>query len=231
MRGNYKRIAWIIGGVLVAVLALEGRHLARFIPAIERFVDMLGPWGPGTYIVAIVVLQPLLFPNSVFGMMAGVLFGLPLGFVYYSAGVYLGNLLVYLIGRRLLRRRVVRTLERRSEIESVATAAEREGLSLVFWLRMIPVNPALFSYAFGAVEIPLRTIALGGFGMLPHLLLDVYIGSVASHMTEMAGQSHSRWEAEGVGLVLGLVAVGIVVWRVVRIAKAQIGKAGVSLER
>ncbi|MDH4281236.1 MAG: VTT domain-containing protein [Myxococcales bacterium] len=230
-RQKRKRIAWIAAGVLVAVLAFEGRHLAHFLPVMERFVERLGPSGPLIYIAAIVVLEPLLFPNTLFGWMAGVVFGLPFGFIYYAGGVYLANLLVYLIGRRLLRRPVLRALEDRADVQAALTAAKREGTSLVFWLRMLPLNPALFSYAFGAVEVPFRTIALGGFGMLPHLLLDVYIGTVAARVTEMADQSHSRWEIEGFGLVLGLIAVGIVFWRVARIAKAHIKKAGVNLDR
>jgi uncharacterized membrane protein YdjX (TVP38/TMEM64 family) len=213
------------------VLAFEGRHLAHFLPVVERFVESLGPSGPLIYIAAIVMLEPVFFPNTLLGLVAGVVFRLPLGFIYYSVGVYLGNLLVYLIGRRLLRRPVLRALEDRADIQAALTAANREGTNLVFWLRMLPLNPALFSYAFGAVEVPFRTIVLGGFGMLPHLLLDVYIGTVAAHVTEMAGQSHRRWELEGFGLLLGLIAVGIVFWRVARIARAHIKKAGVNLDR
>jgi uncharacterized membrane protein YdjX (TVP38/TMEM64 family) len=230
MTRKRKQIAWIVGGLLVAALAFEGHHLAHLLPVIERFVEGLGPWAPWIYIAAIVVLEPLLFPNSLFGLMAGVVFGLPVGFVYYSGGVYLGNLLVYLIGRRLLRRPVLHALQDRPEVQAAVTAAKQEGTSLVFWLRLIPVNPAVLSYAFGAVELSLCVVALGSFGMLPHLLLDVYIGSVAAHVTEMAGQGHSRWEIEGIGLVLGLIALGIVFWRVAGLAKAHITKAGVSLD-
>ncbi len=216
-------------GLLVAVLAFEGHRLAAFLPTIERFVATVGPWGPVMYIAAIVVVQPLLFPNTVFGLMAGVLFGLPLGFLYYFVGVYLANVLVYLIGRRVLRRPVLEALSRRPDVEAAVTAVKREGASLVFWLRMIPLSPAMFSYAFGAIEIPLLPVLVGTFGMLPHLLFDVYMGTVAAHVTEMASGGHSHWEIEGIGLVLGLVAAGIVFWRIARIAKAHLGKAGVSL--
>ncbi len=229
-RGNQKRTVWIMTAVLVAVLAFEGRHLAQFLPVMEHFVKALGPWGPLIYIASIVILEPLLFPNSLFGLTAGVVFGFPLGFLYYASGVYLGNLLVYLIARRFLRRPVLGALEHRPRVHAAVTAAKREGTSLVFWLRMVPINPALFSYAFGAVELPLRAFALGSFGMFSHLLLDVYMGSVAALVTEMAGDGHRGWGLDGVALVVGLIAVGLVVWRVVHIAKAQISKAGVSLE-
>jgi uncharacterized membrane protein YdjX (TVP38/TMEM64 family) len=230
MRRNQKRIAWIIGAALVAVLAVEGHRLAPFLPRIEHFVESLGPWGPLIYIASIVVLEPLLFPNSLFGLTGGVVFGFPRGLLYYASGVYLGNLLVYWMGRRFLRRPVLDALERRPKVQATMNAAKRDGTSLVFWLRMLPLNPALFSYAFGAVELPLRAVALGSFGMLSHLILDVYIGTVAAHVTEMAGQGHTQWEIEGIGLIGGLVAVGIVFWRVARIAKAQVREAGLSLD-
>ena len=229
-RGNPKRIIWILAAVLVAALALEGRQLAHFLPSIEHFVKSLGPWGPLILIASILILEPLLFPNSLFGLMAGAVFGFPWGFLYYASGVYVGNLLVYLIARSFLRRPVLGALERRPEVQAAVTAAKREGASLVFWLRLLPINPALFSYAFGAVELPLRAFALGSLGMFSHLLLDAYMGSVAALVTEMAGHGHRRWEIEGIALVIGLIALGIVIWRLVRIAKAQIDKAGVRLE-
>ncbi|MDH3202077.1 MAG: VTT domain-containing protein [Myxococcales bacterium] len=230
MRRNQKWIAWIIGAALVAVLAFEGHRLAHFLPRIEHFVETLGPWGPLSYVAAIVALEPLLFPNSLFGLTAGVVFGFPRGLLYYASGVYLGNLLVYWMGKRFLRRPVLDALRRRPKVQATMNAAKQEGTSLVFWLRMLPLNPALFSYAFGAVELPLRAVALGSFGMLSHLILDVYIGTVAAHVTEMAGRGHTQWEMEGIGLVGGLVAIGIVFWRVARIAKAQVREAGVSLD-
>ena len=63
--------------------------------------------------------------------------------------------------------------------------------------------------------------------MFPHMFFDVYLGTVAAHVTDMASQGHSNWEIRGVGLVFGLVAIAVVSWRVTKIAKAQIRAAGV----
>lgn len=225
-----ERIAWILAGLLIVVLAFEGRHVAHWLPQMERYVQSLGPWGPVFYVLAIVALQPLLFPNSVFGILGGVVFGLPEGLLYYTGTVYAANLLVYLLGRRVLRGPVLRALESRASLRKMVRRAKSEGMRLVFWIRLLPVNPALFSYAFGAIQVPLRAVAIGSLGMLPHLILDVYLGAVATHVTQMASHDHAHWETDGIALVAGLIVFGVVFWRIARIAKAHLGEAEPSLD-
>jgi len=212
----------VLAGIVIVILAFEGRHVAHLLPRIEYYVESLGSWGPAFYVLAIVALEPLLFPNSLFGVLGGVVFGLPAGMLYYSGAVYLANLLVYLLGRRVLRNTVLRALESRASLRGVVRRAKREGTRLVFWIRLMPVNPALFSYAFGAIQVPLRAVAIGSLAMLPHLILDVYLGAVATRVTEMAGKQHAQWEIDGIALVLGLIAFGVVIWGVARIAKAHL---------
>ncbi|MEM7136470.1 MAG: VTT domain-containing protein [Myxococcota bacterium] len=222
-----KRGLWVIAAVAIGVLLFQGHHLAHLLPRMEAWVRSLGPAAPLFFFVAVVVLEPVFFPNTLFGMTAGVVFGLWKGFLIYFFSVYMANLIVYLIGRRLLREPVLRGLEGRPQIRSAVAAAETQGTSLVFWIRLLPLNPAVFSYAFGGVRVPFRAVAIGTLGMFPHMFFDVYLGEVAAHVTEMAGAGHADWEAKGFGLVLGLVAAGVLSVRVARIARNQIHAAGV----
>lgn len=220
------RLAWALGALLIVLLAVEGHRVAGFVPQAERAIDELGPWGPLLYVAAVLVLEPFLFPNFIFGLIAGVVFGVWKGFLYYFGAVYGANMLVYLISGRLLRKPVLRQLERKPKIRDAAVAASTEGTALVFWLRLIPANPAILSYALGALRVLPRSVAIGTLGIAPHMFVDVYMGSAASHVTKMAGQGHTNWESKGVGLLLGLVAVAVVSWRIARIARAQIRAAG-----
>jgi len=209
------------------VLAFEGHRLEGLLPRIEGSVRELGPWGPIAFFAALLVLEPLFIPNTLFGITAGVVFGLWKGYVIYFASVYLASLAVYWIGRALLRRPVLGALEARPNIQNAVSAAEKRGTSLVFWIRLIPLNPAIFSYAFGAMRVPFRSVAIGTLGMFPHMFLDVYLGTVAAHVTEMASQGHANWAARGVALLVGLIAIGAVSWRVTKIAKNQIRAVGI----
>lgn len=221
-----KRVLWILAGILILVLAFQGHHLAHLLPRAEHWIENLGVWAPVIFIAAVLVLEPVFFPNTLFGMTAGAVFGLWKGYLIYFGAVYVANLIVYTIGRRALRAPVLRALDVRPSIRNAVATAEKEGTSLVFWIRLLPINPAIFSYAFGAVQVPFRSVAIGTLGMFPHMLFDVYLGTVAVHVTKMADGGHSNWEIKSAGLLLGLVAVAVLIHRITRIARAQIQAAG-----
>ena len=220
-------VLWTLGVILIVILAFEGHRLEHLLPVVEHRIEALGAWGPVIFVAALIALEPFFFPNTLFGITAGVVFGLWKGYALYFAAIYIANLIIYWIGRVALRRPVLRALDSRPQIRGAVEAASRGGSRLVFWIRLLPLNPAIFSYAFGAVQVPFRSVLLGTLGMFPHLFLDVYLGGVAAHVTTMAGQGHANWEAKGVGFVLGLVAIGAVSWQITKIARAQIGAAGV----
>ena len=223
-----KRGLWVIAVVVIVVLVFAGHWLAHLLPEMERFVRALGPAGPVFFLVAVIVLEPLFFPNTLLGITAGVVFGLWRGYAIYFASVYLANLVVYWIGRAVFRRPILRALDRQPRIRSAVEAAEAQGTSLVFWIRLLPLNPAIFSYGFGGVRVPFRAVVIGTIGMFPHMLLDVYLGTVAAHVTKMAGDAHANWEVKGAGLIFGLVAVAVLSERISKIARSQIQAAGVA---
>jgi uncharacterized membrane protein YdjX (TVP38/TMEM64 family) len=208
------RAAWLAGAFVLALVAWQGHHVARWLPQLERVIAALGPWGPLALIVAILLLGPLLFPDSIFGIAAGVTFGLAAGTVYYFLGVYLMCLAVQLVSRRWLQERVLRRLESRPRLRAAVLAVPRGGVRSTFLIRLIPVNQALLSYALGAAGVPLRFALIGNAAMLTHLLPTVYFGAAAAQVTRMAGKGHRQWEAEGVLLMLGL---GVCVWLTLQI--------------
>jgi uncharacterized membrane protein YdjX (TVP38/TMEM64 family) len=220
-----RTVGWVFGVLLIVGLAIEGHHLAGFVPEAEHAIEKLGPWGPLSYVLAIIALQPVLFPNFIFGLIGGAVFGLWKGYVYYFGAIYVANMLVYLVGKRLLRGPVLRELERRPKIRDAASVASSGGPGLVFWLRMIPTSPAILSYALGALRVMPRSVAIGTLGIAPHVFLDVYLGTVAAHVTQMAGEGHTSWEAKGIALVFGLFAVAAATWQITRVARVHIDAA------
>jgi len=55
---NGKRIAWILVGILIVLLAFQGHHLAHLLLRAEGWIENLGPWGSVIFITAIFVLEP-----------------------------------------------------------------------------------------------------------------------------------------------------------------------------
>jgi uncharacterized membrane protein YdjX (TVP38/TMEM64 family) len=94
------------------------------------------------------------------------------------------------------------------------------------WIRLVPINGVLASYALGAVGVPVRAFALGTLAILPHMFMTVYLGAAAAHVTRMAAGAHAHWTLEGAGLLLGLGACVVVVLQIASMAWRQIQAAG-----
>lgn len=196
-----------------------------WLPAFERTIEGLGPWGPVVFVVALLLLEPFLVPDTLFAITAGAAFGLAHGTAYYFFATYLMCLGVHWLGGHWLRAFVTRRLASREKLRTLLEVAPAGGARFTFLLRLVPINQALLGYALGAAGVPLRDAALGNVAMFTHMFPTVYFGAAAVHMTRMAGSRHREWEIDGVLLMVGLVACVVVSMQVTRRANAAIEAA------
>ena len=220
------RLLWLAGGVVLVLLAWQGHRVAHWLPAFEQTIESLGPWGPVLFCAALLVLEPLFVPDTLFALAAGAAFGPIAGSVYYCGAVYAACLGIQWLGGRWLKAAVERQLVTHERILELVTKAARGGTRVTFLVRLVPVNQALLSYALGAAGVPLRNALVGNLGMFPHMLPTLYLGAAAVHMTRMAGTGHTQWERDG---VLGMLGLGACIWlalRVTRRSHSVLGRAG-----
>jgi uncharacterized membrane protein YdjX (TVP38/TMEM64 family) len=203
-----QRFVWIGALLALGLLAWQGHRLETALPRFESAIEGLGAWGPLLFFVAVVVLESFFVPDTLFALAAGAAFGPVHGAIYYACGLYLNCLMLHWIGGRWLKAPVLRQLERREQIRTLVAKAAAGGTRLTFVARLVPVNQAALSYALGAAGVPLRSALLGNFGMFPHALPTVFVGTAAVHMTRMAGTGHSRWELDA---LLGMLALGALI--------------------
>jgi uncharacterized membrane protein YdjX (TVP38/TMEM64 family) len=204
--GRAQRLVWIGAVLALVLLAWQGHRLAAWLPRFEQTIEALGPWGPVLFIVSLVVLESVFVPDTLFALAAGAAFGPVHGAIYYALGLFASSLLLQWVGGRWLKAPVLRLLEGQPRIRSLVAKAAGGGTRLTFLTRLVPVNQAILSYALGAAGVPLRYALLGNFGMFPHALPTVFLGTAALHMTRMAGTGHTQWERDA---VLGMVALGV----------------------
>jgi uncharacterized membrane protein YdjX (TVP38/TMEM64 family) len=210
------RLGWAAAAVALALLAWQGHHLAHRLPEFERAIEGLGPFGPAVFCAALLLLQPLLVPDTLFALAAGAAFGVAEGSVYYFAALYVMCLETQWLGSHLLKARVLRLLAARPRLATVVRAAPKGGARFVFLVRLVPINQALVSYALGAAGVPLRAALAGNPAMFTHTFPTLYFGAAAVHITRMAGTGHRQWEIDGVLLLVGLgvcVALGLQIQR------------------
>jgi uncharacterized membrane protein YdjX (TVP38/TMEM64 family) len=198
----------LAGVALVGLLVWQGRHIAHLIPQAEAAVAGLGAWGPIAYMLDVALLSPLLFPDSMLGLLGGFVFGLGAGTVYYFVAVYAAN---FAIAGTWLRGPVMRFAESYPKAQTILRGARRDALRLTLLIRLVPVNFAFVSYLLGAGQFPWRAVVIGNLALVPHLFLAVYVGDAAHRATTLTTRGSSTGHFEDAAMLLGLVAAGCVI--------------------
>ena len=112
--------------VVVAVGRLAGSHW----PAIETWIANLGAWGYAAYCATWIVLSSVCFPVSVLGISSGALFGLRLGPFLVFVSANLAALVMFVLGKGLLRGRIREFTATRPRLAAIDRLAGAKALWL-----------------------------------------------------------------------------------------------------
>ena len=220
-RSTKKLVLYALAGVVaLAALFLLGREVGDVLPRFTAWVQGLGVWGPVAYIVGYVLATVLFAPGLILTLASGVIFGLFWGTVYTLIGATLGAACAFLIARYLARGFVERRLADRPRFQAIDRAVGRQGLKIVFLMRLSPVFPYnLLNYALGLTRVRFSDYLLACVGMIPGTLLYVYYGKALGSLAAVAAGAEVEKGAEfWVFLGLGLAATIVVTTYITRIA-------------
>lgn len=210
-----------VAAIAAAALWLVGREGGRWVTGFAGWVEGLGALGPLAFVAGYTAATVALIPGSVLTLAAGALFGIVWGTVYSLAGATLGATAAFLVSRHLARERVERRLGRDPRVERIDRAIGREGLRIVFLLRLSPALPfVLLNYALGLTRVSLRDYLVASAGMIPGTLLYVYNGRLIGEIATLgSGAAPARGPGYYLVLLLGLLAtLAVTVW-VTRLAR------------
>lgn len=212
-RGSaWRAFAGPVAGLLL-VMAL-GRLAGAHWPAIEAWIADLGAWGYLAFCAAWVALSSLCFPVSVFGISAGVLFGLPLGLGLVFVSANLAALVMFGLGRTLMRGRIRNFLATRPKLAAIDRLAGEKALRLNLLTRLSPLNYGLACYTLAAGRTRLRTYLAGNLATVPSMVLQVWLGTLAVQTGRASGDDRTR---NLVLLGIGLLVVAVLGWRIRRL--------------
>lgn len=188
---------WRIGAIVlilatIVFLAIAIRNDAEYL---EKWIAERGAWGPVAFLVVFILLSSVFVPDTIFAIIAGTLFGLLWGTVLMFVGGLIGTILNYFIGKRFLGNHFRVFLKNHPKFSIVKHAAEREGIRLLFLLRMTPINPTIVSYILGAIRVRFSSFFIASFGLIPTFFVEVYFGYLVKHMSMVVSgppEVHSR---------------------------------------
>ena len=173
----------------------------------------------------------LLLPGVWASMLAGVLYGTWLGSGLVFFGACLGAVVVFLLGRSVLRDWARRRLEQLPKLQAVERAVSKEGLKLVLLTRLSPAFPfSLLNLAYGLSEVSLRDYSIGLIGILPGTVLFCGLGALAGDVARFGEVLGGEADASTWALrVIGVLATLAVVWLVSRAARRALQDVETSL--
>ena len=186
------------------------------------WIQNLGAIGAIAFIALYVFAAVLFVPGTILTLGAGAVFGVVLGSIYVFVGATLGAIAAFLVGRYVARDWVARRIEGNAKFKAIDQAVAKEGLKVVILTRLSPVFPfTLLNYAFGVTQVALKDYAIGCVGMIPGIVMYVYVGSIAGNLATL-GTTPLSQEAQLVqwGLrITGLIATVVVTVYITRIAR------------
>ncbi len=219
----------LAGLILLAALsaALVWLPVHAWLLAVLEWIRSLGVWGPAAMVGLYVLACVLVLPGWILTVGSGFLFGLGWGLATVVCGANLGAMAAFLAGRTVGRRWIAGKVARNPRFSALDQAVGREGFKLVLLLRLSPLFPFNFlNYALGLTKITFGTYALASFlGMLPAMVLYVYLGSAARSLAEAASSRARGGAVESILFWVGLAATAAVAVLVARLARRSLQAA------
>ena len=211
----------VIAGIAGFAILLRTLPVTEWLEQLTLLNEQYPVAVPVAYIAAVTVATVALFPGWISMMLGGLLFGLLPGMPYALLGITAGAFGAFLAGRVLGRSWVERRMGDSLKLQALDDAVNAQSFYIVFLTRFAIVLPFnVLNYAFGLTRVSAPTyVAATALGMLPPVLLYVYLGTLADDFGAiLAGDvrpaSGTYWIA-----AIAIVAIAAVIWIVQRAAR------------
>jgi uncharacterized membrane protein YdjX (TVP38/TMEM64 family) len=226
-RANFRSmlVYLALGALLIITILIVGREIVHHIKAIELWIASLGPWSVFAFITLFVLATSFLFPETLLAVIAGALFGLPLGLAAIVVASLLAAALQFFLSQHFLRRRIQRVIAAKPSLAAIQRAVLRDEFRLQVLLRLTLLNPATISYLLGATGVRFGKFLVACLSLTPNLFIEVYFGHASKHLVRMVCCDVRTMYLYNLAVIGGLVACVILVVIVSRVARKAVLEA------
>ena len=223
------RTRLVVGALVVLALlaGLRALPVTDYLLSFVAWVRDAGPSGMAVFVAAYVAACVLLLPAFILTLGAGFAYGITTGALLVWVGASLGATVAFLLGRTVARDAIARRVEANAKFAAIDRAVGREGLKIVLLTRLSPAFPfSLLNYAYGLTTVTLRDYLFGtSVGMIPGIVMYVYLGSLFTSVTEIASGSTQGGLAKQILTFVGFAATVAVTVFVTRLARRALDEA------
>ena len=215
--------------VIACVILIIGHELKLYLPNLELWVEKLGIYAPLGFIAIFVVLTPFFVSVDTLCFAAGLLFSIGAAEFYMAIATYLAAAVIFLLGRYLLKDKVVTFIAKRKQLAALDTTISNQPFKLMFLLRLTPLPFAMLSYAFSVTQVRFWPYLAATSGILIYNTSLVYMGYTTKHLAGLVSGSAKQSGVSYPLLALGVVISLLVLYYVTKIAAETINR--LSLEK
>lgn len=211
----------VVAGLLAFAILFRTLPVTEWLQQLAALNEQYPVAVPVAYVGAVTVATVALFPGWISMMLGGLLFGLLPGLPFALLGITAGAFGAFLAGRALGRSWVEQRMGDNLKLQALDEAVNAQSFYVVFLTRFAIVLPFnVLNYAFGLTRVrPATYVAATALGMLPAVLLYVYLGTLADDFGAiLAGDVRPASGAYWIAAV-AIVAIAAVIWIVQRAAR------------
>ena len=211
----------VLAGLVAFLILFRTLPVAEWLDQLQALNRAYPVAVPMVYILVVIVATVAFFPGWISMMMGGLLFGLLPGAPFALAGITIGAFGAFLVGRMLGRAWVEKRMGDNLKLQALDEAVDAQSFYIVFLTRFAIVLPFnVLNYAFGLTRVKKTTyVAATALGMLPAVLLYVYLGTLADDFSQiLAGEVRPAIGAYWIAAI-AIVAIAAIVWIVQRAAR------------
>ena len=211
-----RKRTWVAVALLAgaALAAGHGREIAAALDGLEwddmqAAVRAAGPWAPLLCIALNALFTLLFLPTTLVCILVSLLFGIARGLPICLAGLALGMASAFLIARYLARDWIERRIGHTRLFRRLEEGMRSEGWKLVFFTRLLPVNPYGFlNYAYGLTRLSFGAfIAASTVGVVPNVLALMWTAQAAGKLA----RGQTNWHVLAI-LFAGAGLFAILAW-------------------
>ena len=211
----------VVAGLLAFAILFRTLPVTEWLQQLAALNEQYPVAVPVAYVGAVTVATVALFPGWISMMLGGLLFGLLPGLPFALLGITAGAFGAFLAGRSLGRAWVEQRMGDNLKLQALDDAVNAQSFYVVLLTRFALVLPFnVLNYAFGLTRVrPATYLAATALGMLPAVLLYVYLGTLADDFGAiLAGDVRPTSGAYWIAAV-AIVAIAAVIWIVQRAAR------------
>ena len=199
------------------------------------FITMNG-WVAPFILVFINIIITLFFIPGVFGALlwgysywfitTNILLVMMAGTTTWFIGFSLGSIMAMYIGRYLAKSWIQKLHDKSKYLRALSCWFERKGFKIMFLLRLSPLVPYnVLNYIMGVYPISLYQFQLSNFGMLPGIIVYVYVGTAVSSLGALFQTDNGGAIIRMIMFCGGLVIAAVAVVVIIIYTKKELNKA------